>query len=139
MAQVGIPTVAQPIITVDPVTGKTNGIMTRAWFRFLQAVQSAVNFNYDYEQPMDGFVLTVAAGAQGFTLDPAGTLASGTVIMPQNPTDAQIVRVSSTQTITALTVAPNAGQSIKAAPSTLAAGGSFAMQYIQPQMTWYPY
>jgi hypothetical protein len=135
---IGIPTVAQPIVAVDPATGKTTGLISRAWFNFLQLLQSEVNTDYDYEQPLAGFSLVVGPSKSGFILDPAGTLATGTITMPQNPMDGQIVGVSTTQTITALTVAPNAGQSVKALPSTLAAGTSFAAQYVQENMTWYP-
>jgi hypothetical protein len=79
--------------------------------------------------PTTGFSITIAGTTKTQILDPAGTLATGTITMPAAPRDEQIVRVASSQTITALTVSPNAGQSIKNAPTTLAAGGVFAYSY----------
>lgn len=64
-------------------------------------------------------VVAVAAGSDTMTnnvcvelLVPAGTIASFTVTMPPAPLDGQIYRITSTQTVTALTVSANTGQSM---------------------------
>lgn len=87
--------------------------------------------------PATGFSITVAPGVHALILDPAGTLATGTVMMPADPPDQFRLEVASTQTITALTVSANAGQTIKNAPTTLAAGGAFAYRYAEANSTWY--
>jgi hypothetical protein len=57
-----------------------------------------------------------------FILDPAGTLAVGTLTMPSAPTHKWLLSISSTQTISSLTLNPNTGQTISNAVTTLAAG-----------------
>lgn len=94
---------------------------------------------YDFQTPTTGFSLTIAGGTLREILDPAGTLATGTITMPATAgiVDGQIVHVSSSQTITALTVSPNTSQSIKNAPTTISAGGSFAYLWRAANTTWY--
>jgi len=94
--------------------------------------------------PVTGFSSTIPSSASAplivYAMNPAGTLATGTLVMPASPIDAQIVTISSTQTIAALTLNANAGQSITTAVSTLAAGPSGAVSYIYDlaSTTWYP-
>lgn len=92
---------------------------------------------YDKQVPIAGFSITVGDNIKDLILDPAGTLASGTVTMPATPFDGQEVTVSSTQIVTSLTVSANAGQSIKNAPTTIAAGGQFTYKYVESNTTWY--
>lgn len=81
-------------------------------------------------------------------LTPAGTLAALTVNLFALPGTAPnqlgllngvVVNVSTTKAITALTVATTDGSSVVGAPTTLPAGGGFAMVYDAPTNTWYPY
>lgn len=92
---------------------------------------------YEYNAPVAGASIGIADGTQALILNPAGTIATCTVQMPANPVDGDIVRVSTSQEITGLTVSPNTGQSIKNAPTTLAAAGSFAYLYRNSDTTWY--
>lgn len=86
--------------------------------------------------PTTGFSITVAAG--NTVLNPAGTLATGTITMPAAPVANQEVKVSSTKAITALSVLANAGQSIVSPPTFMPAGWSFTMVYNSGDTTWYP-
>jgi len=61
-------------------------------------------------QIVTGFVVTMTAAV--LQLNPAGTLATGTVNLPLNPPDGCVAEISSTQVITALTVAANTGDVI---------------------------
>lgn len=88
------------------------------------------------QSPTTGFSITIANGTQTLLLMPAGTLAAGTVTMPSAPADKQVVRFSSSQAITALTVAPNAGQSILNAPTTITPGQGFSFIYNLATTTW---
>lgn len=95
--------------------------------------------SFDYQQPATGFDYTVPNDKGTVILDPAGVLATGSITMQENPSNGDVVRVSTSQAITALTVAANVGQSIKNAPTTLAAGGKFAYVYRAANSTWYVY
>jgi len=92
---------------------------------------------YDYQAPTTGFSYTFAAGTTVLILQPAGTLATGTVTMPAAPADGMTISFSSTQEITALTVNANTGQSIVGAPTTILAGGAATFVYRLSNTTWY--
>ena len=94
--------------------------------------------SYSVQTPTTGFSITVGAGVKTLTLVPAGTLATGTIIMPAAPIDGQEIRVSSTQQITALTVSANAGQTISNAPTILNAGAGFEYIYNLANTVWLP-
>jgi hypothetical protein len=92
---------------------------------------------YDYQTPTTGFSYTFAAGVQTLVMNPAGTLATGTITMPAAPADGMTVRFSTSQIITALTVSANSGQSIVAAVTSLVLGGSAQYIYRATNTTWY--
>lgn len=93
--------------------------------------------SYDYQTPSTGFSYTFAAGTQVLVMNPAGTLATGTITMFASPSDGMTLRFSSSQIITALTVSANTGQSIVSAVTTLLAGGGAAYIYRSANSTWY--
>jgi len=93
---------------------------------------------YDYQAPSTGFSYTFAAGVQVLVMQPAGTLATGTITMPASPADGMTITFSSTQTITALTVQGNTGQSITGQPTTFGAGSAATFVYRLSNTTWYP-
>lgn len=95
---------------------------------------------YSLQVPVNAFSITIANGIRRLILNPAGVLATGTITMPANPTDGQIVSISSTQTITALTLSPNASQTISNAATTLTSGPLGAVQYIYVigSTNWFP-
>ena len=94
---------------------------------------------YDYQAPTTGFSYTFAAGVNVLVMNPAGTLATGTITMPASPADGMTITFSSTQTITALTVNANTGQSIVSAPTVLPARQAGGYVYRLSNTTWYPY
>lgn len=69
-----------------------------------------LGFPYDYYVPLTGFVIQMQTGV--LLLNPAGTLATGTVTLPQSPPDGALVEISSTRTQTALTLNAGTGDSI---------------------------
>lgn len=93
---------------------------------------------YDYQAPSTGFSYTFAAGVNVLVMNPAGTLATGTITMPASPADGMTITFSSTQTITALTVNANTGQSITGQPSSFGAGSASTFVYRLSNTTWYP-
>lgn len=92
---------------------------------------------YDYQTPATGFSYTFASGVQTLVMNPAGTLATGTITMPAAPADGMTVRFSSSQIITALTLSANSGQSIVSAVTSLVLGGSAQYIYRATNTTWY--
>jgi hypothetical protein len=92
--------------------------------------------------PANGFNITVptpVAEQQWMLLQPAGTLASGTITLPLNTgvPDGTTVIISSTQEITSLTIALNGASAIYGAVTTLAAGAATEIRYYQPTNSWY--
>ncbi len=95
--------------------------------------------SYSRQVPTTGFSITIGAGVKTLVLVPAGTLATGTIIMPAAPIDGQIIVVSAEAAgVTALTVNANTGQTIGNAPTTLAAGQGFSYQYNLANTNWMP-
>jgi hypothetical protein len=97
--------------------------------------------SYSYQQPATGFSITIGNSVYTLILDPAGILATGTITMPAAPLDGQLVRMTSTQSITSLTVAANAGQSITNAPTAftvnLTGDQGYEFIYRAANTTWY--
>lgn len=103
-----------------------------AQFKFPVADQS-----YSLQAPSTGFSITIANTSATLILNPAGTLATGTITMPPGPVDGEIIRVTSSQTVTALTVSANAGQTINGAPTTITALAGFSYIYNASGTAWY--
>lgn len=85
--------------------------------------------------PGTGFSNTIPNFCSSYIIDPAGTLATGTIIMPASALTGLIVVIRTTQTLTSLTVSANTGQTIKNAPTTLAAGKAILAQIVGT--VWY--
>lgn len=95
------------------------------------------DYGYSFQTPTTGFSITLGNNTWHTILDPAGTLATGTITMPSTPIDGMLVEVRSSQVVTALTVSANAGQSIKGQPSSFAVGGTFSCIFRAANTTWY--
>lgn len=93
--------------------------------------------SYAYQNPTTGFSYTIPSGTQTVLLDPAGTLATGTVTLPATPVDGMVVTITSTQQITAITFSPNSGQSVVGAQTTLPATQAAEFMYRASNTTWY--
>lgn len=93
--------------------------------------------SYTYQTETSGFSLTLVCNAQHNIIDPSATLAAGTITMCPAPTDGQTSVIKTSQTISALTLSANSGQSILGTPTTLALGGSIECLYRASNTTWY--
>lgn len=91
---------------------------------------------YSLQTPITGFTITIPNGCSALVLNPAGVLATGTINMPTTPIDGQRVELLTTQTITALTLSPNAGQTISGAVATLTAAAPAAYKYVLSLTKW---
>lgn len=89
--------------------------------------------------PASGATITMTGAYTKLVLDPVGTLKALTVLFPANPVNGQVVEVSSTQTITALTL-NGQGKPIANAVTTLGSGplGKVSYTYVASAGAWYP-
>ena len=96
--------------------------------------------SYDYQTPTTGFSYTFTPSSTGTVLvmNPAGTLATGTITMPASPADGMTITFSSSQQITALTLSGNTGQSVVSATTFLPAKTGVTYVYRATGTTWYP-
>lgn len=91
---------------------------------------------YVYNVPVTAFSLTYAKGQTNMALNPAGTLATGTLTTEANPSDGQRECVLSTQTQTALTVTANTGQTIVNGPTALVANVPVCWTFVKSLAAW---
>lgn len=84
-----------------------------------------------------GFSYTFANGQVNYFIQPAGTLATGTLTTEPNPGDGKRECFLSTQTQTALTWSANTGQSISNAPTAGVAMTPICITYSAASATWY--
>ena len=92
--------------------------------------------------PTTGFSIaapTPVSQQQWILLQPAGTLASGTLTLPLNTetADGTEVLVTTTQNITSFTLGANGASSVYGVPGALTAGGSFRVRFYQATNSWY--
>lgn len=92
--------------------------------------------------PGSGFNITVptpVSNDQWMLLQPAGTLATGTITLPLNTgvPDGTTVLITTTQEITSLTIALNGASAIYGGVTSLAAGTATAIRFYQPTNSWY--
>jgi hypothetical protein len=92
--------------------------------------------------PGSGFNITVPTPVsqdQWMLLQPAGTLATGTITLPLNTgvPDGTTVLITTTQEITSLTIALNGATAIYGGVSFLGAGTATAIRFYQPTNSWY--
>ena len=88
----------------------------------------------DYETPTNG--ATVTLSARTTILDPAADLASLTLVMPATPFNEQVVTVSCTHNIAALTITLG-GASMKNPATFMQADLPFSYRYRASNTTWY--
>ena len=94
--------------------------------------------SYDFQALTTGFSYTFASGTTTLIINPAGTLATGTITMPATPADGMVITFMTTQEITAITINANTGQSIGGTQvAQLPANSSMSFVYRQSNTTWY--
>ena len=85
-----------------------------------------------------GFSVTISDKNTWLILTPTGTLAAGTIVLPDASllNDGSELLCNSTQTVTTLTINAN-GSSAVGMPTTIAAGGFFRLKFDKATSTWY--
>jgi hypothetical protein len=129
-----------------PVYSPTNGDARRlpisALLSFFQQTFASPTLATSIATPSTGFnvaVPTPVASQQWILLQPAGTLASGTVTLPLNTAtpDGTEVLITTTQQITSFTLAANGAAAIYGDPTQLLAEGFFRVRFVQSLNSWY--
>ena len=125
-----------------PNNGDARRMSLNTLLAFFQQQFAAPTLATSIYTPTTGFsigVPTPVAQQQWMLLQPAGTLASGTITLPLNTItpDGTEVLITSTQIITSLTVGLNGASNAFGAPTTLAANGFARLRFVQSQNSWY--
>ena len=129
-----------------PVYSPNNGDARRTsignLLTFFQQSFASPTLSVNLYVPGSGFNITVptpVSNDQWMLLQPAGTLATGTITLPLNTgvPDGTTVLITSTQEITSLTIALNGASAIYGAITSLAAGSATQIRFYQPTNSWY--
>lgn len=133
---------ANQIPVYDQNNGDARKMSVSALLQYFQATFAAPTVATNLFTPGTGFnvsVPTPVSEQQWMIIQPAGTLASGTITLPLNTgtPDGTEVLVTTTQQITAFTLALNGASNAYGAPSTLAAQDFFRMRFYQATNSWY--
>ena len=137
-----------PISSGDqlPVYSPNNGDARRtsigSLLTFFQQSFASPTLSVNLFVPGSGFNITVptpVSNDQWMLLQPAGTLATGTITLPLNTgvPDGTTVLITTTQEITSLTIALNGASAIFGGVTSLAAGTATAIRFYQPTNSWY--
>lgn len=129
-----------------PVYSPNNGDARRtsigSLLTFFQQSFASPTLAVNLYVPGSGFNITVptpVSNDQWMLLQPAGTLATGTITLPLNTgvPDGTSVLITTTQEITSLTIALNGASAIYGGASFLGAGSATAIRFYQPTNSWY--
>lgn len=141
IAQVPQPAQRVPLALNDLVQVIPNGAPSAQNVYSLVGAIAAVE-NYSYQVPLTAFSITPPDGTSLLYLNPAGTLATGTLTMQARPSDGQKFTIESSQTQTAITISANTGQTLTAGtyglatPTALVANTKYQWLYIASQSAW---
>jgi hypothetical protein len=126
----------------SPNNGDARRLPVSALLQYFQQTFASPTLATNVYTPGTGFnvaVPTPVAAQQWMLIQPAGTLALGTITLPLNTQtpDGTEVLVTTTQQITGFTLALNGATAAYGAPSTLAAEDFFRMRFVQSTNSWY--
>ena len=129
-----------PIYT--PNNGDARRLPISALLQYFQQTFAAPTVATTFITPGTGFNYAIPAPvsqAQWILIQPAGALATGTVTLPLNTAtpDGTEVTISTTQDITAMTIAINGAAQIYGTITTLEAGAAVTFRYYQASNSWY--
>jgi hypothetical protein len=129
-----------------PVYAPNNGDARRMsvgqLLQFFQQGFAAPDMAVNFYTPTTGFSLAApspAAEQQWMLLQPAGTLASGSITLPLNTQtlDGAELLISSTQEITSFSLSLNGATAAIGVPAILTAGSAIRLRYYNATNTWY--
>ena len=126
----------------SPNNGDARRLPVSSLLQYFQQTFASPTLATNVYTPGTGFnvaVPTPVAAQQWMLIQPAGTLALGTITLPLNTQtpDGTEVLVTTTQQITGFTLALNGATAAYGAPSTLAAEDFFRMRFVSATNSWY--
>ena len=129
-----------PVYT--PNNGDARRMSVNALLQYFQQTFASPTLAVNLYVPGSGFNITVptpVSEQQWMLLQPAGTLATGTITLPLNTgvPDGTTVLITTTQEITSLTIALNGASAIYGAVTSLGAGCAAVYRFYQPTNSWY--
>ena len=125
-----------------PNNGDARKVSVNQLLAYFQTTFAAPTVATNLYTPSTGFNITVptpVSEQQWMIIQPAGTLAAGTITLPLNTgvPDGTQVLVTTTQIITSFTLALNGAANAYGAPTTLVANAFFTMRFNQSTNSWY--
>jgi hypothetical protein len=142
-----LPTISQisggdQIPVYVPNNGDARKVSITQLLQYFQTTFASPTLAVNLFVPGSGFNITVptpVSNDQWMLLQPAGTLATGTITLPLNTSvpDGTSVLITTTQEITSLTIALNNASAIYGGVTSLAAGTATALRFYQPTNSWY--
>ena len=129
-----------PVYT--PNNGDARRLPIGALLQYFQQTFASPTLATNVYTPGTGFNLPVptpVAQQQWMLIQPAGTLATGSVTLPLNTQtpDGTEVLITTTQQITAFTLNANGASALYGDPTTLGAEDFFRMRFVQATNSWY--
>ena len=142
LALLSTPNSGDQIPVYSPNNGDARRMSIGALLQLFQQQFASPTMATNVYTPGTGFniaVPTPVAQQQWVLIQPAGTLATGTVTLPLNTLtpDGTEVLITTTQQITAFTLALNGAAAGFGDPTTLAAEDFFRMRFYQATNSWY--
>jgi hypothetical protein len=125
-----------------PNNGDARRCSVTQLLQYFQSTFAAPTVATNLYTPGTGFNITVPTPTteqQWMLIQPAGTLAAGTITLPLNTgvPDGTQVLVTTTQIITSFTLALNGAAAAFGAPTTMAANAFFTVRFYQATNSWY--
>jgi hypothetical protein len=136
------PSPGDQIPVYTPNNGDARRLPIGALLQYFQQTFAAPSLATSIATPGTGFNITVptpVSQQQWMLLQPAGTLATGTITLPLNTQtpDGTEVLITTTQQITSFTLALNGAAAAYGVPGNLAAQDFFRMRFVQSLNSWY--
>ncbi len=126
----------------SPNNGDARRLPISQLLQYFQKTFASPTLATNVYTPGTGFnvaVPTPVAAQQWMLIQPAGTLALGTVTLPLNTQtpDGTEVLITTTQQITGFTLAPNGAAQLYGVPTTLSAEDFFRVRFVASTNSWY--
>lgn len=128
-----VPTIGTTDLFQDVVNGYPTAPSSYATAAQIAGVPGYVNGG----AVVTAWTFTFANSQTSYFVQPAGTLATGTLTTAANPSDGQRECFLSTQTQTALTWSANTGQTINSAPTAGVANTPICITFAKASATWF--
>lgn len=125
----------------SPNNGDARRVSIGTLLDYFEQTFASPSLATNFYTPGTGFNIAVPTpvSQQWILIQPAGTLAAGTVTLPLNTQtpDGTEILITTTQQITTFTLAANGAANVYGEPSTLSAEDFFRMRYVQSTNSWY--